>query len=98
MAPRPESNEAISERLKLLRAVVSGENQTQFAARLGIQPSRWHNLERGFPLSKEVALMLVRKFPNFTLDWLYLGNTNGLSVRTLRELEDAAGQQHSRRA
>jgi hypothetical protein len=94
MAPRPESNEAISERLKLLRALFSGENQRQFAARLGIEPRRWGNFENGFPFSKEVALLIVQKFPNITLGLAVPGEYLG----AVSELEDAAGQDHSRRA
>ncbi len=86
---RMDSNEAVSERLRLLRKVVSGENQTAFAARLGIEIKRWNNFERGMPLSKEVAILLVKKFPDVTLDWIYLGNENGLSVRRQREFIEA---------
>lgn len=86
---RPDSNEAVSERLKLLRQVVSGENQTAFASRLGIEVKRWNNFERASPLSKEVAFLIVRKFPDVTLDWLWLGNEGGLPVRFQRELTEA---------
>jgi plasmid maintenance system antidote protein VapI len=86
---RPDSNEAVAERLKLLRRVVSGESQTAFAARIGIETKRWNNFERGTPLSKEVAFLLVKKFPNATLDWLWLGKTNGLPISFQRELEAA---------
>jgi len=41
------------------------------------------------PLSKEVAILLVKKFPDVTLDWIYLGNENGLSVRRQREFAEA---------
>jgi transcriptional regulator with XRE-family HTH domain len=84
----PESNEAISQRLNLLR-LASGETQTQFAARLGISLPRWNNMERGSPLSKEVALMIVRS-TDITLDWLFLGKTSGLTLKRLQELEAAA--------
>lgn len=86
---RPESNEAVSERLKILRKAVSGESQTAFAARLGIETKRWNNLEREHPLSKEVAFLIVKKFPDVTLDWLWLGNENGLSVKRQREFAEA---------
>lgn len=89
MAAYPESRDAVSERLKLLRKVVSGDNQTAFSARLGIEVKRWNNFERGSPLSKEVAFLIVKKFPNVTLDWLWLGRTDGLPVRFQRELEEA---------
>jgi hypothetical protein len=93
MSPQPESNEAIAQRLKLLRTVCSGESQPQFAARLGVDFRRWNNFERGVPLSKEVALLLVQKFPDITLDWLFLGKTSGLTLKRLQELEAAASTQ-----
>ena len=86
---RQDSNEAVAGRLKLLRRVVSGENQTAFAARLGLEVKRWNNFERGSPLSKEAAIMIVKRFPNVTLDWLWLGRTEGLPTRFQRELEAA---------
>lgn len=86
---RPDSNEAVAERLKLLRHVVSGGSQTAFAARLGVETKRWNNFERGTPLSKEVAFLIVKKFPDVTLDWLWLGNEGGLPVRLQRELAEA---------
>jgi hypothetical protein len=86
---RPDSKEAVAERLKLLRLVVSGENQTAFAARLGVEVKRWNNFERGSPLSKEVAFLIVKKFPNVTLDWLWLGRSDGMPVRFQRELDEA---------
>lgn len=86
---RPDSDEAVSERLKLLRRVVSGESQTAFAARLGVETKRWNNFERGSPLSKEVAFLIVKKFPNVTLDWLWLGRPDGMPTRFQRELEEA---------
>lgn len=86
---RPDSNEAVAERLKLLRMTVSEESQTAFAARLGVETKRWNNFERGTPLSKEVAFLIVKKFPDVTLDWLWLGNEGGLPIRFQRELAEA---------
>jgi hypothetical protein len=89
MGNPPDSDQAVAARLQLLRQVVSGESQTAFAARLGIETKRWNNFERGSPLSKEVAFAIVRKFPNVTLDWLWLGRPDGMPVRFQRELEEA---------
>ena len=89
MKEPPDSNTAVARRLELLRQVFSGESQTAFAARLGIEVKRWNNFERGKPLSKEIAFLIVKKFPDVTLDWLYLGNEGGLPIRLQRELEDA---------
>lgn len=73
-------------RLQIVRQFVAGDNQSKFAADLGISPNRWNNFERGSPLSKEIAFRLVRKIPGLTLDWLYLGIEDGLPTRLQREL------------
>jgi hypothetical protein len=85
----PESDEAVSQRLKLLRTAIARQNQTQFARRLGIGISRWSMMENGGQLSKQVAFLLVRNFPGLTLDWLFLGNPGGLPVILQRELQAA---------
>jgi hypothetical protein len=82
-----DSDEAVAARLRLLRQVVTGENETAFAIRLGIiEVKRWNNVERGWPLSKEVAFAIVRRFPDLTLDWLWLGRVDGLTLKRQREL------------
>jgi hypothetical protein len=88
----PESNEAVSERLKLLRTKIARENQKQFCARLKIGISRWNQIENCRPLSKGVAFLLVRHFPGITLDWLFLGVTGGLPVNLQREIEVARAE------
>jgi hypothetical protein len=87
-AKKPEDSE-IAQRLSRLREVVSGENQTAFATRIGIEVKRWNNFERGLPLSKEVAFLLVKKVPGLTLDWLWLGIESGLPLKLQRELAEA---------
>jgi hypothetical protein len=50
--------------------------------------ARLHNVECGAPLSKEMALRIVRKFPGVTLDWLFLGRTEGLTAEMARALSE----------
>jgi hypothetical protein len=85
---KPEDSD-IAKRLSRLRQVVSGENQTAFAARMGIEVKRWNNFERGLPLSKEIAFLLIKKVPGLTLDWLWLGIESGLPIQLQRELTEA---------
>ena len=87
----PLDNERVAERLRLLRKAVSGDNQTAFAARLGIDVRRWNNFERGSPLSKEIAFLLVQKVPGISLDWIYLDRLETLPFALREELE-AAGK------
>ena len=53
--------------------------QQKFAELLNVERGRWNNIECGAPLSKEMALRIVRKFPGVTLDWLFLGSPEGLT-------------------
>lgn len=85
----------IPQRLQLLRKMIAGESQTAFAAKLGIDVKRWNNFERGSPLSKEVAILIVRTFPDITLDWLFLGRTDGLTQKRQRELDDISSRERS---
>jgi len=86
---RPDSDKAIAWRLKCLRYLVAGGNQSAFAAQLGIDVKRWNNFERGIPLSKEVAFMIVKKWPDLSLDWLWRGLDDHLTVKRQRELAEA---------
>jgi transcriptional regulator with XRE-family HTH domain len=66
-------------RLRLLREIVSGENQTEFAGRLGIPFKRWSNYERGYPVPRETAFILMKAFPGISVEWLWFGMTGNLS-------------------
>ncbi|HWL04522.1 MAG TPA: helix-turn-helix transcriptional regulator [Xanthobacteraceae bacterium] len=79
----------MAQRLRLLREALNESNATAFAERLGISASRWNNFERGTPLSREVAIKLVRAYPGLSLDWLYLGETRGLTLEMARTLDEA---------
>jgi transcriptional regulator with XRE-family HTH domain len=62
--------------------------QQAFANFLGVERRRWSNVECGAPLSKEMAVRIVRKFPGVTLDWLILGSPEGLTVEMARALSE----------
>jgi hypothetical protein len=68
----------VAKRLIALRESME-MNGPQFAAFIGIDYSRWHNFERGLPLSIAVATLLCKKIPGLSLDWLYQGRPEGLS-------------------
>lgn len=86
---RDDSGEAIAWRLKCLRYAIAKNNQTAFAIQLGIDPKRWNNFETRSPLSKDVALKIVQKWPDLSLDWLFLGRDGHLTVKRQRELIEA---------
>ena len=91
-SPQDLESAAVAARLRVLRHYVSGSahgSRLAFAKRMGIPYARWHNIERGLPLSKEIALHLVKAVHGLTLDWLYLGKEDGLSVKLQRDLAEA---------
>ena len=65
-------------------------DQQKFAELLSVGRGRWNNIECGAPLSKEMAVRIVRKFPGVTLDWLFLGRPEGLTVKIARALSEPA--------
>ena len=84
---RAESPE--SARARRIRQMLSGDNQTAFARKLGISLSRWNNIENGVPLGKEVAFRLVQAIPGLTLDYLYFGRPGGMSYDMWVKLEES---------
>lgn len=83
--------------MRKLRSLVVGDNAAAFARSIDITPPRWANFEAGMPLSREVAIKLVHKIPGLTLDWLYLGRTEGLTVQLSRQLEGIGEEATARR-
>ena len=79
-------SEAITRRLSAIRKYVSGGNQAEFARRLGIAPSRWNNLERGWPLSMQVAFMLVNNVDGLTISYITHGKTGDMPKLLARQL------------
>jgi hypothetical protein len=84
--PEPSKQDlAVAQRLKRLRQA-EAKNAAEFAARLGLAPPRWYNFEAGFPLPRDVAIKIVQTVPGVTLDWIYLGRREGLTVAMAQKL------------
>jgi hypothetical protein len=81
--------EAYRRRLRIMREVLTGENQTDFAARLEIDYKRWSNYERGYPVPREVAFLLRRHFPGMSIEWIWFGDKTKLSPEYKRKVEIA---------
>jgi len=91
MAARNE-NEKIAYRCRLLRRAAGYDSATDFAALLGIERSRWANIEGGYPLTRQIALEIAKKVQGSSIDYLYLGMEGNLSVGMrdeIRRLEAA---------
>lgn len=71
--------EAYRRRLRIMREILAGENQTEFARRLGVDFKRWSNYERGYPVPREVAFLIHQKFPGMSIEWIWFGKIDGLS-------------------
>jgi len=91
--PSPSDLEtaAIARRLRVLRHYIAGDefgSRQRFAVRVGIDYKRWNSYENGAPFNRDVAIHLVKAVPGLTLDWLFLGREDGLSVKLQRDLAE----------
>lgn len=82
----PKSDQDRAERLVALRKAFHYETASSFAAFLDVSKQRWGHVERGLPLGIDLAQLVVRKLPGVTLDYLYFGKGEGLSVELARRL------------
>lgn len=81
----PNSSAARTERLKKLRQTF-GLTQAAFCKRYGFTITQWSNFERGKPLGFAAAQRLCQLIPGISLDWLYSGAIEGLSIGMARRL------------
>jgi DNA-binding XRE family transcriptional regulator len=90
----PSKIEAYKNRLRLLREIISGENQTMFAKTIGMDFKRWNNFERGYPLPMKVAFMLFEQYGEkygFSVDWIWWGKEGNLSPDFKKKLQVLEG-------
>ena len=87
-----ENSEDASLRMQAVRYWRTQDNQVAFARLINVEPKRWNNVERGAPVSKDMAFLLVRKFAGLTTDWIFFGKEDGLPMRIQAELADALGK------
>jgi hypothetical protein len=64
---------AITRRLIVIRTHMDGDNQAAFCRRLGIAPTRWNNIERGFPLTLKMAFHLTKIVDGLTIGYITHG-------------------------
>jgi hypothetical protein len=87
-------NSDVAQRCVKLRKAMGYDyhgGQSEFADFLGVTIGRWNGVEHGNPLSKSLAFRVVQKCPEVTVDWLWFGNSGGLSVRMARALGELPG-------
>jgi transcriptional regulator with XRE-family HTH domain len=73
------SHPQIARRLRRVREIY-GPSLTDFCQEYKFSVSQWSNYESGFKPSLAVAEQLVAQIPGLTLDWIYRGETGGLTV------------------
>src|SRR4051812_29350642 len=70
--------EGYCRRIRLLRRIYK-MNQTQFADFLELPYKKWNHYERGYLIPRETALVMRKKISGLSTDWLWEGDTRGLS-------------------
>jgi hypothetical protein len=81
--------EQTARRLRRLQEAIEGADRgatARMARRLGVSIQRWRNVIRGLPLGMDLTHRLVTRFPGLTLDWLWFGRTDGMSVKMAKAL------------
>jgi hypothetical protein len=84
--PSSGANLPVPTRLRALRRAEGYDTAKQFAEVLGVSANRYGNIEAGSGLSIEIAQRIVASVPGCSLDWLYNGIENGLSVSLRQRL------------
>ncbi|MBO4228162.1 hypothetical protein [Bradyrhizobium neotropicale] len=79
--------DAITRRLTVVRTLMAGDNKAEFARMLGIMPSRWANMERGWPLTMKVAWMLVKLVDGLSVSYLTHGTFGDVKPELREKLE-----------
>lgn len=74
-------------RLQLIRSIIAEDSQSKFAQEIGMSLSRWNNFERGYPLPRDEAVRLCKKFPGLTTDWIWFGYFDLLSPEWQKKIE-----------
>jgi hypothetical protein len=86
---KPHPDAALERRLLTLGEYVGAKDQKHMAALIGAKPTAWNNVMCGRDLSKDLAIKIHAKWPEITLEWALLGETNLLTGDTVRRLEEA---------
>jgi DNA-binding XRE family transcriptional regulator len=87
-----DSPHAVGRRVTRLWRALEYPTSAAFAHHLGVSPSRLNNVERGTPLSIDLAKTICRRVPGMSLDWLYHGNPAALPLQLAKTLdEDGSG-------
>ena len=90
-----DSKESVAARLEVTRLALGYDKQAAFAQAIGggLTPQRWNNYESGRNrLTLNLALMVCRKFPQVTLDWLFRADKGSLRPAFTAAIDDVERQ------
>jgi hypothetical protein len=59
--------------------------QVRFAEEIGVGRSRLNNVLVGYPLSRQLAQKIMRRYPRVSMEFLLLGKSGGNLDRALRQ-------------
>lgn len=82
-------DESVGQRVTALWIAEGHPTSDSFARTLGVSPQRVNNVENGLPLGKDLAFKIVQRTPGVTLDWLFFGIEDGLTLDLRRRLQNA---------
>lgn len=84
----------IGRRLELIREVIGMEDKAEFARHCGAQPNAYTQWTKGKArISLQFALQIARA-TGATLDYIYLGKTEGLPMKFMRLLQQGGPSGH----
>ena len=75
-------------RLRALIEILGFEGrgaQTRFAEEIGVDRRRLNNVLVGYPLSRQLAEKIIRRYPGVSADFLFLGQSGGHLDRELEQ-------------
>jgi hypothetical protein len=89
--PRPlrAAHPDVAARLRKVRTMY-GPTVTEFCQSYGFSVTQWVNYEAGFLPSLAAARQLKGRIHGLTLDWIYDGETGGLSLAMDRRLRSSS--------
>ncbi len=93
LGPMIDPPHVIGKRLKTLRKALNFPTQSAFAEAIGVEKNTYNPWEKGDdplrPLTFEGAILIKRQF-RISLDYLFFGETDGLTVAMIKKIAEAA--------
>ena len=86
----PKELQAVGQRLRTARKAL-GLSQKELYDSLGVGASTWHNWESGKRLPDPLVMAQLRKVYGVTLDWVFAGETAGISRSLEQKMMEGAG-------